>query len=230
MIHITPAWKYAYHCPRYTRRVIAEGSSAHDSRSELFQLERDLQDLRSSLSESLALNESNLYLRAYSSHMQRYVMLHTMWHQCHCDLYRFMLPGIRESLPDETLKATIPDYALYCQIRAVDYARALVQLFQMVQKVGDQTPLDPGISVSVFQCTRIIIRAYQIGLGSNEDGFEMICQLRSAVDILSVISTVSQFANQIVSDVFIKSCCVCHIISLASLVYISSYLPCSSRR
>jgi hypothetical protein len=71
-----------------------------------------------------------------------------------------MLPGIRESLPDEALKATIPDYALYCQLRAVDYAKALVQLFQMVQNVGDQTPLDPGISVCVFQCTRIIIRAY----------------------------------------------------------------------
>ncbi|OGE55080.1 hypothetical protein PENARI_c005G05701 [Penicillium arizonense] len=152
---------------QYTRKVIAEGSSAHDSRSELFQLEHDLQDLRSSLSESLALNESNLYLRAYSSHMQR-----------------FMLPGIRESLPDEALKATIPDYALYCQIRVVEHAKALVQLFQMVQKVGDQTPLDPGISVCVFQCTRIIIRAYQIGLlGSNEDG------------------TVSQFANQIYKEI-----------------------------
>jgi hypothetical protein len=112
-----------------------------------------------------------------------------------------MLPGIRESLSDEALKATLPDYTLYCQVRAVEHAKDLVDLFQMVQKVGDQMPLDPGISVCVFQCTRILIRAYQIGLlGSREDGVAMISHLRSAVDILSVISTVSQFANQIVSE------------------------------
>lgn len=127
-------------------------------------------------------------------------MLHTMWHQCHCDLYRFMLPGIRESLPDEALNTTLPEYTLYCQTRAVKHAKALVDIFRMVQKVGDQTPQDPGISICVFQCTRILIRAFDIGLlGSQSTAIELLYQLKSVTKILLPITAVNQFAAQLVS-------------------------------
>lgn len=127
-------------------------------------------------------------------------MLHTMWHQCHCDLYRFMLPGIRESLPDEVLNTTLPEYAIYCQTRAVQHAKALVDIFRTVQKVCDQTPQDPGIGICVFQCTRILIRAFDIGLlGSHPTAIEIIYQLKSAAKILLPITAVNQSADQLVS-------------------------------
>ena len=185
---------------RYTRRVISEGSKAHDSRGELLQLECDLQTLKRSLPESMAFSERNLNLRAYSPHLKRYVMLHAMWHQCHCDLYRFMLPGIRESLADEVLNTTLPEYAIYCQTRAVEHAKALVDIFRTVQKVCDQTPQDPGIGICVFQCTRILIRAFDIGLlGSHSTAIEILSQLKSAADILLPIAAVNQSADQLVS-------------------------------
>lgn len=184
---------------RYTRRVISEGSKAHDSRSELLQLESDLQTLKRSLPESMAFGERNLNLRAYSPHLKRYVMLHTMWHQCHCDLYRFMLPGIRESLADEVLNTTLPEYAIYCQTRAVEHAKALVDIFRTVQKVCDQAPQDPGISICVFQCTRILIRAFDIGLlGSHSTAIGILHQLKSIAKILLPITAVNQSADQMV--------------------------------
>jgi hypothetical protein len=127
-------------------------------------------------------------------------MLHTMWHQCHCDLYRFMLPGIRESLTAEALKATLPEYTIYCQTGAVEHAKALVDLFGMVQKVGDQTPQDPGISICVFQCTRILVRAFYIGLfESRSIAIEILHQLKIAAKILLPITGVNQCAGQLVS-------------------------------
>ncbi|KAL2700766.1 hypothetical protein AAEP93_007585 [Penicillium crustosum] len=186
---------------QYTRRVISEGSKAHDSRGELLQLECDLQTLKRSLPESMAFSERNLNLRAYSPHLKRYVMLHAMWHQCHCDLYRFMLPGIRESLADEVLNTTLPEYAIYCQTRAVEHAKALVDIFRTVQKVCDQTPQDPGIGICVFQCTRILIRAFDIGLlGSHSTAIEILSQLKSAADILLPIAAVNQSADQLYKE------------------------------
>jgi len=185
---------------RYTRRVISEGSKAHDSCSDLLQLESDLQNLKNSLPESMKFSERNLSLRAYSLHLRRYVMLHTMWHQCHCDLYRFMLPGIRESLPAEALKATLPEYTVYCQTRAVEHAKALIDVFEMVQTAGDQTPQDPGITICVFQCTRILIRAFDIGLlGTHSIAIEILHQLKSAAKILLPITAVNQWAGKLVS-------------------------------
>ncbi|CAI7608557.1 unnamed protein product [Penicillium palitans] len=186
---------------QYTRRVISEGSKAHDSRSELLQLESDLQTLKRSLPESMAFGERNLNLRAYSPHLKRYVMLHTMWHQCHCDLYRFMLPGIRESLADEVLNTTLPEYAIYCQTRAVEHAKALVDIFRTVQKVCDQAPQDPGISICVFQCTRILIRAFDIGLlGSHSTAIGILHQLKSIAKILLPITAVNQSADQLYKE------------------------------
>jgi hypothetical protein len=208
--------------------VISEGSKPHDSRSELFQLEADLKDFKQSLPESLTLSERNLNLRAYSPHLRRYVMLHTVWHQCHCDLYRFLLPGMRESLSDEIINKTIPEYALYCQRRAVEHAKALVTLFIMVQKIGDQAPQDPGISICIFQCTRILIRSLEIGLlGSHSAALETLCELKLAAEILVPITMVNHSAGQLVSNTIhyfagtVRRFCFC------ALVFILTRMNCS---
>ncbi|KAJ9486736.1 hypothetical protein VN97_g6600 [Penicillium thymicola] len=114
-----------------------------------------------------------------------------------------MLPGIRESLSDEVLSTTLPEYALYCQTRAVEHAKALVDIFRTVQKICDQTPQDPGISICVFQCTRILIRAFDIGLlGSHSTAIETLYQLKSVAKILLLlpITSVNQSADQLYKE------------------------------
>ncbi|KAJ5623071.1 hypothetical protein N7490_011676 [Penicillium lividum] len=183
----------------YTRRVIAEGSIVHDSRNELLQLEHNLQELHSSLPKSMAFDRSNLSLRAFSPLLQRYVMFHVMWHQCHCDLYRFMLPGIPDSLSDEVLEKTPPEYAFYCQRQAIQHAKKLVDLFQQVHKVGNQV-VDSTIIICVYQCTQILIRSCYLGLlGSDQDGIEMLYQLMSATNVLSAVNDFSPVTNELVS-------------------------------
>lgn len=132
--------------------------------------------------------------------MRRYLMLHAMWHQCYCDLYRFMIPGLRDSLSEEAFKKTSPEYIAYCQEEAIKHAKALVCLFRMAQKVGDGVPQDPGINVFVYQCARIIIRAFDLGLlGSFPTGLEILSQLQDATKIMLPIIAVRKSTSQLVS-------------------------------
>jgi hypothetical protein len=111
-----------------------------------------------------------------------------------------MLPGIRESLTSEAFKATLPDYIIYCQTRAVQHAKALMNLFAAVQKVGDPTPQDPAISICVFQCTRILTRAFEIGLlGNHSIAVDILEQLKSAARVLLPTTAINQSSDQLVS-------------------------------
>ncbi|CAG7928568.1 unnamed protein product [Penicillium olsonii] len=183
-------------------RVISENARADETRGDLIQLESDLLNLKTSLPPSLALNERNLSLRAYSPHMRRYFMLHAQWHQCHCDLYRFLIPGLRDSLPDEAFKQTSTEYATYCQLRAVTHAKSLVDLFQMAGKFGDEMLQDPGIKIFVYQCTRILIRAFDIGLlGTQSAALETIHKLKDAADNLTPLIAMDESTRQLYNGI-----------------------------
>ncbi|KAJ5499056.1 hypothetical protein N7453_008107 [Penicillium expansum] len=72
----------------------------------------------------------------------------------------------------------------------------------MVQKVGDQTPQDPGISICVFQCTRILIRAFDIGLlGSQSTAIELLYQLKYVTKILLPITAYKETEKLISSAI-----------------------------
>lgn len=149
----------------------------------------------------MQLNQRNMDFRAYSPHMRRYIMLHTTWHQCHCDLYRFVVPGLRDSLSEEAFEKTSAVYKTYCQSQVVKHAKSLVSLFQMAQKIDDGTPQDPGIKISVYQCTRILIRAFDLGLlGSLYLGLETLSQLRDGAKIMIPLIAVNKSTGQLVSS------------------------------
>ncbi|CAG8044782.1 unnamed protein product [Penicillium salamii] len=185
---------------QYTRRVVSQGANANDTGSELLQLESDLLDFKNSLPEALVLNERNLNLRAFSPQMRRYVMLHAAWHQCHCDLYRLMIPGLRDSLSGEILRNTSSDFMMYCQTQAVDHANAFFDILQMALRIGDEIMLDPGIKILVYQCTRIITQASDIGLlGTKSETLETLSKLTNAAEILLPMIAVNQSTSQLVS-------------------------------
>ncbi|CAG8188847.1 unnamed protein product [Penicillium salamii] len=187
---------------QYTRRVVSQGANANDTGSELLQLESDLLDFKNSLPEALVLNERNLNLRAFSPQMRRYVMLHAAWHQCHCDLYRLMIPGLRDSLSGEILRNTSSDFMMYCQTQAVDHANAFFDILQMALRIGDEIMLDPGIKILVYQCTRIITQASDIGLlGTKSETLETLSKLTNAAEILLPMIAVNQSTSQLYQEI-----------------------------
>lgn len=84
-------------------------------------------------------------------------MLHVHWLQCHCDLYRFLIPGIRESVGEEAIQNTPVQYVEYCQMACITNALRLCDLWGDIIEVGMQDTIDdPFFPISIYQVTQII--------------------------------------------------------------------------
>ncbi|KAF2720948.1 hypothetical protein K431DRAFT_225285 [Polychaeton citri CBS 116435] len=142
---------------RYTKRVIIEDSSPWNTETTLRQLAGELQAFRKSLPEELQLNPQNLTFRAHSPHLTGFVMLHTYYYQCHSDLYRILIPGIRESVSHASLAATPQQFVEYCQQQCLKSATALVNFWSDVYHLDARKPIDDCcFAVSAYQCAQIL--------------------------------------------------------------------------
>ncbi|KAI9642458.1 hypothetical protein NHQ30_009263 [Ciborinia camelliae] len=186
----------------YTRNLIRENSNPYDSQVMLRKLEAELEQLRSSLPENLQYNEDNLFLRAYSPQLTRFVMFHVLWQQCHTDLYRFIFPGTKYSISDTILENTPQEYVQYCQRKAFEHAIMILDICHAVQSIGHTLISDTGIATCVYQCSNIIIRAADIvGFRSEEERGRIMARLEKVTDILEGLREVNSHVDGIYRNV-----------------------------
>ncbi|TGO28064.1 hypothetical protein BPAE_0032g00060 [Botrytis paeoniae] len=186
----------------YTRNVIRDKSNPYDSRDMLQKLEAELEQLRSSLPANLQYNEDNLFLRAYSPQLTRFVMFHVLWQQCHTDLYRFMFPGTKDSISDTILENTPQEYVQYCQRKAFEHAVIILDICHTVQSIGHTLISDTGIATCVYQCSNIIIRTADIvGFSSEEERSRIMGRLEKVTDILEGLREVNTHVDDIYRSV-----------------------------
>ncbi|KAL7907555.1 hypothetical protein GGI35DRAFT_470160 [Trichoderma velutinum] len=57
-----------------------------------------LSDFEQRLPSNLRFTKQNLYLHTNPAEKATFIMLKSWWHECYCNLYRFSLPGFRESV------------------------------------------------------------------------------------------------------------------------------------
>lgn len=69
-----------------------------DIQQQVSTLHKKLSDFEQRLPSNLRFNNRNLYLHANAAQKLTFVILKSWWHECHCNLYRFSLPGFRESI------------------------------------------------------------------------------------------------------------------------------------
>ncbi|KAH8895356.1 hypothetical protein GQ53DRAFT_50145 [Thozetella sp. PMI_491] len=144
---------------RYTKLVIQSGASPFDSRTDLQTLDAELQRFQASLPENHRLSERRLMMMAHSRESTGYVMLHTRWHLARGDLYRFLVPGIRESVSIEAMEATPVDFADHCQVECLESSLLLCDLWSSVYHLDARRPInDRGLPVSIYQCAKRIDR------------------------------------------------------------------------
>ncbi|ESZ93871.1 hypothetical protein SBOR_5729 [Sclerotinia borealis F-4128] len=186
----------------YTRIVIREKSKPYNSKDMLRKLEAELEQLRSSLPANLQYNEDNLFLRAYSPQLTRFVMFHILWQQCHTDLYRFMFPGTKDSISDAILENTPQEYVLYCQRKAFEHAVMILDICHTVQSIGHTLISDTGIATCVYQCSNIIIRAADIaGFSSEGERDRIMGRLERVTDILEGLREVNPHVDDVYRNV-----------------------------
>lgn len=129
-----------------------------ESRLRLRDLEKQLSDFMESLPSEMQWTTDNLLLRAYTPNLTRFVMLHSFWHQSHCDLYRLPIRGIKESVSDRILAETPPDYARLLRERCLDFAFDLAKMLSQVLELDLDDPVkDLSIAACAYQCAKIVV-------------------------------------------------------------------------
>ncbi|KAK3937445.1 sterol uptake control protein 2 [Diplogelasinospora grovesii] len=142
--------------------------------AQFAELAAELETFASRLPLSFRWSESNLRLRTYSPRLGIFFMTHVWWRRCHLDLYRLLLPGLREALPPDVLSQLEPEFVAQSRRQCYEHARAMADMFSQLLTLGNSVPVTgldlPGCS---FQCVRVMYHGLQTAgdeLGFSAEG------------------------------------------------------------
>lgn len=147
------------------------------------QLEAELIDVQECLPSHYVWDAKNLFLRAYEASRIPFLMFHAWWHQTHCDLFRFAVPGIREGLPSAEIALLQADYAASCREKCFSHALAVSHIMSAAVEAGIDLITDPSLAMCAFHSARIISRLGLPPLG-NLPQEHIVERLQSCADAL----------------------------------------------
>jgi hypothetical protein len=184
--------------------IIAEDSSPWYHEAELSSLEHELADFEKSLPSELKWSHENLALRSYTPTLTSYVMLHSWWYSAQCDLYRFLVPGIRESVSEETARTTPTDYVYSCRQKCLQSAIGHTKLWSMVHQLRIPRAVnDQLLAVHVYHCAQVLFFSNDLIIQQSEDVFESgFGLLKPALALVEDLSSVYPMLKDIVSHCY----------------------------
>ncbi|KAL4913652.1 hypothetical protein BDW62DRAFT_159093 [Aspergillus aurantiobrunneus] len=142
---------------RYTKGVRRKGNSPADSRTAMEALQVELNSFERNLPAELKLTPQRLVVMGHSREAGAYAGLHALWMMCHCDLYRFCVPGIREAVSKDALAQTPPHFIEFCQQACMGTAVRLCGLWSELYHLESSEYLgDEFLAVSIYQVTQIL--------------------------------------------------------------------------
>ncbi|KAL2839948.1 hypothetical protein BJY01DRAFT_218807 [Aspergillus pseudoustus] len=142
---------------RYTKDMRRNGKSPVEGRPEMKTLQAELDMFEQGLPPELKLTSQRLAVLGHSREAGAYAGLHSLWMMCHCDLYRFCVPGIRESVSKDALAITPPEFIEYCQQQCLSKAIQLCDLWSHLYHLESSECLgDEFLAVSIYQVAQIL--------------------------------------------------------------------------
>ncbi|KEF59269.1 uncharacterized protein A1O9_04113 [Exophiala aquamarina CBS 119918] len=171
---------------RLIQKIIRHHKHLSDYLPKLQTLEHELEALRLSLPLGSIFTTKNVFLRAYTPERTMFVMFHVWWHQCHCDLYRFTIPGFREALPADELEALPKVFSSYCRKKCLEHALGVSKVISCVIELGEDIFItDPSIAICSFHSARILFHLGQPEL-ENLPASELLANLTTCSKILDL--------------------------------------------
>ncbi|KAH8652306.1 hypothetical protein BX600DRAFT_441196 [Xylariales sp. PMI_506] len=126
-------------------------------------LGQELKGFNEHLPASFRFSESNLRLRAYSPRLCVFIMIHIWWRQCHCDLYRIVMTGLKEALPRSSLDRLSPQFVVFCERQCYEHALAMVDIFRLATSLDGGLPVtDLDLPGCAYQCARMLYFGHHI--------------------------------------------------------------------
>lgn len=162
----------------FTKDSLLAGPAVNPSRlqTQVLSLHRELEDFAAQLPVSFQFSENSLRLRAYSPRICVFVMIHIWWRQCHCDLYRLGLVGLREALSTQVLDTFDRSFIEHCQRQCVDHAMAMASIFSSMQKLKAKPVADLDLGICAYQCARMLRYAYHANSGNLNIGQDTVME------------------------------------------------------
>jgi hypothetical protein len=120
-------------------------------------LQIELNMFERNLPAELKLTPQRIVIMGHSREASVYAGLHSLWMMCHCDLYRFCVPGIRESVSKEALALTPPNFVEYCQRACLDFSVRFCEAWSNFYHLESSECLSGELLVvSIYQVAQIL--------------------------------------------------------------------------
>ncbi|KAB8263411.1 hypothetical protein BDV32DRAFT_136053 [Aspergillus pseudonomiae] len=143
---------------RHAKRFAAGNCRAIEIMYGIRELETELENFYLRLPPSSAYSERNLRLRAHSPWLPRFIVLHVLWHQCYCDLYRCITSGLIESIPAATLDEFDNAFVLRCREQCTHHAAQIAGILTSLMDLRLEFPILPlDMAVCAYQCIRLLV-------------------------------------------------------------------------
>lgn len=144
----------------FTKRFVSQKPSEADLEElprKCRELQAELDAFENRLPAPFRWTAQNLRLRAYHPRLCVFLMTHIWWRQCHCDLYRIVLVGRRESLSRRLIGMLEPAFVKHCQVQCFEHAKAMADMFTLVTQYDKGVPVsDLDLPVCVYQCVNTL--------------------------------------------------------------------------
>lgn len=142
--------------------VLSQDGDIGNLPAKLDQLAMDLTNFEASLPESFKFSKRNLQLRAYSPRVCPYLMIHIWLRQCHCDLYRVVLTGLKEALREAQIQQLHPSVVMYYRWKCYESAEKLADVLESVRYLKEGLfSLDTTIPICAYQCVRLLLQCFR---------------------------------------------------------------------
>lgn len=162
LLHVRLLWMRSrvLYC---TKNVLSMSDSELTQLPQILKvLSDELKSFHEYLPASFKFSDSNLQLRAYSPRLCVFIMIHVWWRQCHCDLYRLVLPGLKESLPRSTVDRLDPQFVAMCARQCYEHALGMADIFRSILSlVGGLPVTDLDLPVCAYSCARVLYCIFQ---------------------------------------------------------------------
>lgn len=142
--------------------VLSQGDAVDQLPEKVEQLAIELADLEARLPQDLRFSKRNLHLRAYSTRLCPYLLVHIWLRQCYCDLYRVVLTGLKEALREDQLQRLDPIIVSDYRRKCYESAKDLSHVLESTQILKDRfVAMDADVQICAYQCVRLLWQCFR---------------------------------------------------------------------
>lgn len=119
-------------------------------------LERELEAVGAQIPNDPNLTSSGISELMDNPWLPRYIFLHLSWHQCHCDLYRLLLPGYQEAAPAVVLHNLASTYTAAAQQQCLHHAASIIRIITSLNEHSEKPCLlEFDTAICVYHAIRL---------------------------------------------------------------------------